>query len=965
MESRHSFKNNLHYLKILLPTFITISLFIIALFVIVIPQFENIIIDRKREMIHELTNTAVSMIDKWHKLEIAGEKSRTEAQESAISQIRGLRYGDELKDYFWITDMHPTMIVHPYRPDLDAKDLSGFKDSHGKKLFVEMCDTVRRSGEGYVDYTWQWKDDSTKIVPKLSHVKEFKPWGWIIGTGIYIEDVKEEIASLEQKVITISIVISIISAILLLYIAFQNLRSERLRKVAEDELRESREKYKMLVETSGEGLIMILENRQVYFNKTLYSILDYKEMNRELHLEDVFPKYPESKIFEFANFKKINHDESNVEQVETKLRKQNGEFLDVLLIISPISLMNNDGVILSVKDISLHKEIEEELDYSKEKYLALTNQLTIGVFRVTPDKNLFFTEINPAMLNLLGVAGREELLSVSLSHFCENSDEGENLVTELMTNEFIKNRIVQIKQGSGKKIAASISAVLVKNSDGNYLSIDGIMEDITEQRKTDKDKEELISNLQTSVFMLNQTIKPFIKMLPWCNIKDTITDAVTKMTAANSSAILVKGTDDEEIGIITDSDIRERVVLKTADLKAPVYSFMTSPLTSINVSSTVYDALIEFRKNKLSQIIVKDFNNKAAGVLFADDIFNASNTNYLFLIQNIESSDSVKLITECRNQLLLLIKGLIESDTSVRSVTKIISMISDSVTKRIIELAINEFGTPPVKFTFLTMGSEGREEQTLSTDQDNAIIYEDVLPDREKETQEYFLKLGNRISDDLNSAGYRYCKGNIMAKNIKWCQPFSDWKKYFTDWITTSDPQDLLDVKIFFDFRNVYGDGQLSSRLKEHVDKVTGGYSVFFVYLSESLLQTEIPDGMLKLKAPLDIKLALLPIVDFARLYGLKHKLNTSNTFERLEQLSEKEVISKTAYNNIIYSYNFLMQYRLKHQVECLMNNVPVDNIINSQNISELDNTILKKIFSLLEEYKNKIRLDFKGSLAR
>ncbi|MDP3830269.1 MAG: cache domain-containing protein, partial [Ignavibacteriaceae bacterium] len=444
MESKQSSKK-LHYIKILLPTFITISLFITALFVIIIPRFENIIIDRKREMIRELTSTTVSMIDKWYRLETAGEVSRNEAQESAINQIKSLRYGSEQKDYFWITDMQPKMIVHPYRPDLDGKDLNTFEDSHHKKLFVEMVNVVKQHGDGFVDYTWQWKDDSTNIVPKLSYVKEFKPWDWVIGTGIYIEDVHEEIALLEQKILTISIVISILSALLLLYIAFQNLRSEKLRQHAENELRESREKYKMLVETSGEGIIMILENQQTFINKTLYSLLGYNEISQPLGLDDIFVNYPESKIFDFLSFKKINDDPTVVEQFETQFTKCNGDLLNVLLIISPISLMNNNGIILGVKDISLNKEIKEELDYSREKYLTLTNQLTIGVFRTTPDKNLLFKEVNPAAVNLLGAQNMEQLLSTSLLKFFEHSGDEESFVSELLENKFLKNRIVQFK----------------------------------------------------------------------------------------------------------------------------------------------------------------------------------------------------------------------------------------------------------------------------------------------------------------------------------------------------------------------------------------------------------------------------------------------------------------------------------------------------------------------------------------
>ena len=197
-------------------------------------------------------------------------------------------------------------------------------------------------------------------------------------------------------------------------------------------------------------------------------------------------------------------------------------------------------------------------------------------------------------------------------------------------------------------------------------------------------------------------------------------------------------------------------------------------------------------------------------------------------------------------------------------------------------MAVKEIGEPPVKFAFITMGSEGREEQTLATDQDNAIVYEDVSPENEEEVKKYFSRLGEIICDNLSAVGYRYCKGNIMAKNVKWCQSLSAWKKYFTNWVTTSSPQDILDIKIFFDFRFVYGHEDFALQLQDHVNHITSSFSTFFVYMGESVLSINIPENMQKLKTSIDLKLVLLPIVDYARLYSIKNRLNETNTYRRL-----------------------------------------------------------------------------------
>ena len=164
-------------LRIVVPTILTIVLFVMALFTIIIPTIEYNSLERKREMIRELTNAAWNILAKFEYDEQKGLLTRQEAQQPAIAQVKNLHYGERMKDYFWINDMHPRMIIHPYRSDLDNTDLSDYKDPSGKKLFVEMVDVVRRDGAGYVEYQWQWQDDTTRIVPKISYVKGFHALG--------------------------------------------------------------------------------------------------------------------------------------------------------------------------------------------------------------------------------------------------------------------------------------------------------------------------------------------------------------------------------------------------------------------------------------------------------------------------------------------------------------------------------------------------------------------------------------------------------------------------------------------------------------------------------------------------------------------------------------------------------------------------------------------------------------------
>ena len=202
--------------------------------------------------------------------------TREQAQKEAAARIENLRYGDEGKDYFWITDMHPTMIMHPYLPELNGQDLTDYEDQRGKKLFVDVRGRgARTTAPGCVDYYWQWKDDPTQIVPKLSYVELFEPWQWVIGTGIYVEDVNAAIADVERNLIYISLAIIVAIALLLLYGVRQSLKIERKRAAAEQGLKESHEKYQALVEAATEGILMTLDGKCAYSNKPLLDMLGY------------------------------------------------------------------------------------------------------------------------------------------------------------------------------------------------------------------------------------------------------------------------------------------------------------------------------------------------------------------------------------------------------------------------------------------------------------------------------------------------------------------------------------------------------------------------------------------------------------------------------------------------------------------------------------------------------------------
>ncbi|MCP4345535.1 MAG: GHKL domain-containing protein [Desulfobacterales bacterium] len=221
--------------SIILPVVLTVLLFVMTIFLLILPLLEAKLMEGKRETIRELTESAWSTLSIYAEKEENKQITREHAQAQAVEHLRQLRYGPELKDYFWINDMHPHIIMHPYRTDLEGKDISDLTDPNGKRLFAECVKIVKNSGAGYVDYEWQWKDEPDRIVPKISFVKGFEPWGWIIGTGIYVEDVRAEIAAITRKLTLVCLGILLIIMGLSSYIIWRGVVVTKEKKRAQDQ----------------------------------------------------------------------------------------------------------------------------------------------------------------------------------------------------------------------------------------------------------------------------------------------------------------------------------------------------------------------------------------------------------------------------------------------------------------------------------------------------------------------------------------------------------------------------------------------------------------------------------------------------------------------------------------------------------------------------------------------------------
>ncbi len=958
------------FIRIILPSFLAISLFASVIFLLIIPSLERSMMAGKRETIKELTFAAWSIVNKAARQEQEGRIDQEEAQKQALQYIQFLRYGEEIKDYFWIMDLTPKMLMHPYRADLIGQELQTFRDQEGRHLFTEFVDIAKNNGDGYIRYLWEDKKDPSKTVPKLSYVKLFKPWGWIISTGIYLEDVREEIKVLTSRLLIISLTITGIIAALLFFITRESMKIEAKRQGNEHRLRQAGEKYKSLVDASTEGVMMIIKQKIAYANKILEDISGYTEHEMTgMSLTDFISLLPSVE----NQFSKID-DILNLEvqsQFEALFHHKTGSTFDILLSVSPMEIGGQQGIILVIKDISTQKQVDGELGASQKKFEHLTANISIGVFRTTFDDNEVFVEANPATAHILGVKSTEKLFEKKIKDLFTNSSQYQLFKQTLRSKNTVKNMVVEHRHSDGNIATLSLTAVLVKNASGNLTYCDCFVEDITKRHKREQEREGLITELQASLLFQNEPIhRAYSVAIPTCTLSTTIELAARFMTHAGSSAILVKpDSDNDPIGIVTDNDIRERMIAGSISSKTPVSTIMSAPLIGISGDALIFEGIVKMLEKNVDHLLVRDPQGEYFKVISAKNLLK--NQQYILtkLISDIDRVESPLQLTSLRDQLPQLVQRLFESSPDVRNLTRIISAVAEAVMTKCLTLAIEALGPPPCKYAFLALGSVGREEQTLVTDQDNAIVYENSDPEQEEAVASYFQTMGDKVCTWLDDAGYALCKGDIMAKNPKWCQPVNVWQDYFQTWVSAMEPADLLDTKIFFDFRWVHGDVQLVSELRTFLNTLTAKKPLFFYHLAQNCLQSKPPLNLFKNivvessgahREMFSIKKAMTPLVDYTRIYALRHGIAQTNTFARFNQLQAKGHLSKKECQELTLVYKYLLELRFKHQILALGAGNTPDNYINPKQVTEMEQVLLREALSQVADFQTKMSFDFK-----
>jgi CBS domain-containing protein len=433
-----------------------------------------------------------------------------------------------------------------------------------------------------------------------------------------------------------------------------------------------------------------------------------------------------------------------------------------------------------------------------------------------------------------------------------------------------------------------------------------------------------------------------------------IRQAAQQMSKEQVSSLLVSA-DDQLLGIVTDRDLRQRCIAEGIDTAEAVSRIMTSSPFSVTTKTPATEALLEMTRRHIHHLPVLDDNGKIYGVITANDLLHQHSLNTISLAATIRRCESIEALVETAGQLPELQLQLINSGMTASHLTRALSTVIDAIGIRLLTLAEEKLGAPPVPYVWLVCGSQARREQTSASDQDNALLIDDSL---QPQDEGYFSELARFVSDGLARCGFEYCPGEVMATNPKWRQTLKGWHRHFNGWIDTPDPIALMHTAIFFDMRPLHGDKSLYRQLREEVLTQCRNNRIFLAYMTANALKHRPPLGFFRQFVlvhdgehddSLDLKhRGVIPVVDLARVFALSAGLPQINTRERLKAAEKAGVLSHDGSEDLLHTLEFIATLRARHQAKQHLTGERMDNFIHPDSLSRMERIQLKDAFSAI-----------------
>jgi CBS domain-containing protein len=434
--------------------------------------------------------------------------------------------------------------------------------------------------------------------------------------------------------------------------------------------------------------------------------------------------------------------------------------------------------------------------------------------------------------------------------------------------------------------------------------------------------------------------------------EDSVAEAARRMTTEHVSSVLIG---DHQLGILTDRDLRSRVVARGLDPRTPVRAVMSRPCRTAPASATLFEVLLEMLEHRIHHLPLVE-GGEVVGVVTQTDLLRQTTRSPLHLLKSVERHGDTSRLADFGAEQAAMVERLAAGGLEATRIGRIAASVNDALVSRLLRLAESDLGPPPCPYAWIVFGSEGRFEQTLLTDQDNALVFRE----ESEPARAYFEALARRIVGSLLELGFPPCPGGFMATH--WCHPLVAWKRKFEGWIATPEPAALLDAASFFDFRRVHGELSL-----EPLGEIVAGAAsarLFLRLLAQNSLHFRPPLGFLnRLQAResgIDLKAGgLMPIVGLARVRALAAGMAERSTLDRLAGAAARGTLRPEAADTLGEAFRFLSRMRLDAQLAARRAGLAPTNSVELGSLSGLERRHLKDAFLSVRELQEELALDY------
>lgn len=444
-----------------------------------------------------------------------------------------------------------------------------------------------------------------------------------------------------------------------------------------------------------------------------------------------------------------------------------------------------------------------------------------------------------------------------------------------------------------------------------------------------------------------------------------IADAVALMDGWRTGSVVVTEAA-RPIGILTESDLLHRVMAPGHDLNGPVGDVMTATPRTIAASATVAEAALEMGAHRIRHLPVVDDTGRLAGMVSERDVFALQRGGFGYLAAPLEQARNLDELAQAVEGVRTFATHLFRHGMAPASLTAVISTLNDRVVGRVIALTTRADETD-LRYCWLAFGSEGRQEQTFSTDQDNGIVF--ATPDGNPQSmRDRLLELAERINVGLDRCGFPLCKGNVMARNPRWCLTLDEWRARFSSWVRTPEPEALLNANIFFDFRAIHGKVELADALTAHMFSLTMDNRIFLAMLAENALSVAPPIGKLsrfstdggEYAGTIDLKRqGVRMFIDAGRVFALDYGVRATNTAQRLRLGEQKMRRNPRAVEADIAAFNFVQEMRLRGQLAHAPDSPLDPNRIDPYALNEIEQRILRESMHQAQLLQARLRMEY------